>query len=636
MSDTDMHDGMREALNSIKSWLASRPSPATEDKAIISAPDGLRSIGFADLILAKAGPENQESVISCYDYGTQKLKNWVETSHLLAWTSELVTNMTNNKMSLATLDLLRGAKEFPISLAKHHVDECIAIIQSAQNFELGLDIEHPETKGQNYAVTNIMIDDTVAIHDLVLQVFTNLYAHCAVRLIIKSNLYYSSAMATYLVDLMHQSGATGSEIDCVAFDRRESVGSEKFSKCISNKNSKLSTVSIVFKHTDTFAAAQGIIESYFRELYPNTIVLVEEAAYERFVKDWQRYYSNALQIGPRVDGRTIVVDSFNSKVQIDLEAIDIKASHKMPGHVVNVLRFRTLTELLTLLSNLRKIPFISVWNDDILLTREFCLRLNQCNEFWVNHLPKSLAQRRYCEEMLHLYYDSFCNEMTGIYNSIVSQFGDDVEQLKKVYATFMKKDAFTRSSLLLKTYTSMISKNKSLKNGISVNGAISRLKRFQQNLVQQTKIAYHGNSFIETMLKPVGMAMYYIREENVIKSKPLMLELIFKNLLLGNAVLFVCPPSTLGARFSFENDHVIPFKMLNEVLPDMSRLSLEDFEVGATSKLVKQCPKGVHAIEIVPDMSHETLEAITVAFGSRPKSIWYPDVEQINYWSNES
>lgn len=575
--------------------------------------------------------------MNCHDFHTQKPKSWCELSHLVEWSFEFIKAIKNNRSSLSTLELLRGANEYPISLARFHVEESINVVQSAVTFEAGLDIQHPDTRGSNYAVNNILVEDSTCLQDIVRQTFACLYSKCVVRLVVKTNSYYPAIITAFIVDLMHSSGANPSEVNCVAFDRRESIGNERFAKPLSpNKQSKLSTIATVFKQTDTFAAAQGIIESYFRDQYPNLIVLVEESVYERFIQDWQRFYSHAMHIGSRLDERTTVVDSFNEKVQVDLAAIDLKASHKMTGNVISVLKFRTLNELTNLLGNLRKVPYLSIWNDDVLLAREFCLRLNLCSEFWINHVPKSLTYHKFTEDLLNYYYDTVAEDMTYIYNSVYAQFSEEAETLRKTQATFMKKDGRLRLGLVLQSFISVITKCKSLRNGSSVGESVARLKRFQlANLLRMSAIEGTGSRF-ETHYKPVGLAILMVREDGSIKNKPALLELIFKNLLLGNAVLLACPPNTLGARFALDNDHILPFKMVHESLPDISRLSLDaTLEQNELSVSKKQCPKNTYAIEILPEMGSEQYEALTLALGSRRKSVWYPDIEQSNYWTNE-
>lgn len=619
--------------DSLKTWLSSRSVPDAAETTTVSAPEGLRSIGFPDLVLEKLGTQHYDLIAHSHDINTNKPKIWTELNHLVEWSTEFSKNLKNNKSSLVSLELIRGSNEYPISLAKFHVEEAIGIVDCALNFEVGIDIQHPNTRGQNYAVANILVDDSTALHEIVRQVFTSLFSKCLVRLVVKTNHFYSSALAAYLVDLMHQSGATISEINCLAFDRRETLGNERFTKSlIPSKNSKLSVIAIVFKQTDTFAAAQGIIESYFRERYPNLLVLTEEAVYERFIRDWQRYYSHAIHIGSRLDTRTTVTESFNAKVQIDLEAIDIKTSHKMPGNIINVLKFRTLAELMSMLAQLRKVPYMTIWNDDILLSREFCLRLNQCHEFWLNHVPSVLSGRRFPIDMLNNFYDTVADEMTIIYNSVYSQFPDDIEHLKKLQSNFLKRDSRMRMSMILHTYLSIISKSKSLKNGSTVGESVARLRRFIA--VNENKISVEPEaSRIEYTLRPVGLAILWVREENSVKSKALLFEFIFKNLLLGNAVLLVCPHNTLGARFSMDN-HLLPFIMVHEAVLDMSRLSLDESVcLSEVSAAKRQCPKNSYAVEITSEMTSDSYETIAVALGARYKTIWYPDSEQVDYWS---
>lgn len=618
----------------LATWLASRKNLSTDATVIISAPDSVRPLGIADLKLEKFQAHHQDGILFCFDNVTSKPKSWTELGHLVAWSSEFLTALETNKQGLAVLELLRGTNsEYPISVANFHVEEAINVVQSAISFELGLDMQHPDTRGQNYGLENVLIEDSINLHDIIRQVFTCLFSKCAVNLVVKSNQFFSAALTAYIVDLMYESGATNSEVKCIAFERRDSIGNERFIKCLgANRSSKLSTIAAVFKQTDTFAAAQGIIESYFREQYQNLIVLVEESAYERFVKDWQRYYSHAIHIGSRYDSRTTVVDTLNSKVQIDLSAIDIKASHKMSGHVINVLKFRTLSELCSLLGNLRKVPYMSVWNDDVLLSREFCLRMSLCNEFWLNHVPRSLSGRKFPYDMLNYYSDKAAEDMTNIYNSVNAQFADELEQLKRLQTTFTKKDSRLKTMLILQAFTSLVTKSKSLKNGASVTEALNRLKRFQLGSLQRISTLEPEDSRIETVMKPVGIAIFLVREESQVKSKAVLVEFIFKNLLLGNAVLVVCPANTLGVKFSFENDHVIPFKMVHESMPDISRLSLDNSIEENESVVKKQCPKNTYAIEILPEMNSETCEAMTIALGSRATSIWYPNAEQAKYW----
>lgn len=635
MIEAEVNDELRASLDNIKAWLAGRPGPNQDvEKAIVGAPEGLRSIGFADLNLEKVGPQHMDGVV--YNQENEKPKNWTELSHLVEWSREFLTVLSNNKQTLSALELIRGLNEYPISLARYHVEEAIDVVKSALEFDVGLDIVHPDTRANNHAIDNVLIEDSAGLHDIVKRVFTCLFSKCLIRLVVKTNNFYSAALTAYLVDLMHKSGASTSEVDCVAFDKRESLGSERFSKCIaSSKCSKLSIVAAVFKQTDTFAAAQGIIESYFREQFRNLIVLVEESAYDRFIKDWQRYYSHAIHIGSRLDNRTTVVDTFNNKVQIELAAIDMKASHKMAGNVINVLKFRTLNEFLTLLGSLRKVPYMTVWNDDILLSREFCLRINQCQEFWINHIPKGLTGRHFPEEMLNFYSETVAPDMANIYNSVYTEFSDEVEQLKRLQSTFLKKDFHLRTTLIIQAYIAAITKSKSLRNGGTVGESVARLKRFQQSSLQKSSV-HNGSSRIETISKPVGMAILLVREESVIKSKAVLAEFVFKNLLIGNAVMLVCPVNTLGAKFVLDNSHVIPFKMVNESVPDISRLSLDSSpEVPDTPTTKKVCPKNTFAIEVLPEMNNEACETITMALGVRRKSIWYVSVDQTNYWSNE-
>jgi len=618
----------------MQGWLAARKAPESEDRVVIGAPDNLRSIGFPDIILPKLNQEHLETVVSAIDYSSQKPKQFIELKHLIGWSNEFVHSLENNQDGLATLELLRGVNEIPISLARFRVKECVKVVSSAASFDVNLVVQHPDSRGTTYAITNILIEDYVCLHDIVRQIFACLYSKSLVRLVVKSNSFYSAAVVTYLMDLMHSSGATPSEISCYAFEKREAIGNERFQKPYPpNKLSKLSVVAVVFKETDTFAAAQGILESFFRDQYSNLIVLVEELSYERFIQDWQRYYSFALMIGPRLDERTSVVESVNAKVKIDLSAIDIKMAHKMAGTVINVLKFRGSSDLLSLLSSFRKIPVMSIWNNDILLARELCLRINQCSEFWINHKPLSLAGRKLSEDILGFYCDTVAEDMVFIYNSVYSQFAEEAEQLRKLSLAFGKKNESVRKMLIFSSFVSIIETCKTLRVGSSVAESVARLKRFESAYLHRISMPGDGESLIETFYKPTGLAILHVREEGNLKNKAALLEMVFKNLIVGNAVLLACPAGIFGAKFAFNNDHVVPFKMVHETLPDISRLSLEaSIEISETSMCKKTCPKNTYAIEILPDMNEDYCETITVALGTRRKSIWIPDSEEANYW----
>lgn len=616
--------------------MVSRPNSEVEDSVTISAPEGLRSLGFADLTLEKYTIQHQDIIVYCHDTDTTKSKNWTELVHLVSWSENFLEAMEANKSTMAVLELLKGSNEYPISKAKFLIEEAKDIVSSAINFETGLDIRHPDTRGQVYAVTNILVDDSNGIHDIIRQVFMCLFSKSMVRLIVKSSQYFSSIVVALIVDLMYQSGATSSEVKCLTFDKRDSLGSEmKFVKTIaSSKSSKLSVISVVFKQTDTFAAAQGIIESYFREQYPNLIVMVEESAYERFVRDWQRYFSHAVHIGSRLDGRTTIVDTFNSKVQINLEAIDIKQSHKMTGYVINVLKFKTLSELSTLLGNLRKVPTMSLWNDDILLLREFCLRINQCQEFWLNHVPASLAGCRFPFDSMALYADIVAPDMTDTYNSVASEFYEELELVRKLQSQFMKKYLRLRTMLVLQAYISVLTKNKSFRNGLSVEESVARLKRFQMGSLHRMSAANARDSRIEIIGKPVGLAIVLIRSELSQKSKVVLADFIFKNLILGNGVFVVYPSGSMDSKFTSENDHIIPLRVVRDVVPDISRLSLDasiDTQESCSNR--KQCPKNTYAVELSSEMTTDECDAITTSLGIRYRTIWYSDVESAKYWS---
>lgn len=335
----------------------------------------------------------------------------------------------------------------------------------------------------------------------------------------------------------------------------------------------------------------------------------------------------------------------------------------MGNFCLNVLKFRNLADFSSLLGNLRKVPYMTIWNDDLLFSRQLCLRTNICQEFWLNHVPKHLAQRRLSNDMLNFYARTIAPDMADLYNCVAQEFSEDMEAVRKMQGQFIKKDPKLRTNIILQAYSSLLAKNSSLKNGLTPSESIARLRRFQMSTLHSlAPISEPGESRIEIIRKPVGLAVLIVRDlENSIKSRQILVEFIFKNLLIGNGVLLVCPCNTLGAKFGLDNDHIIPFKMVHDTVPDISRLSLNEMNGPAscaetgdgpdnvnngeqelqsqlldTSLLKKQCPCNSFAVEMLPEMSSSACETITVSVGTRTKEIWFPDSDNYNYWSADT
>lgn len=639
----------------------------------IKPSENVAEFGFSSLKLEKFELIHNDGIIYLGEYESNgKSKDWATITHLVEWSTEFINKLRSNRQQLAALELLKGnTGDVPFTVANYYVSEAISIIESAVCFDFGVPMIHPDTKFGTRAIENILVEDTNSIQEILRQVFMCLFSECSVRLVVKSNQFCTSVLSTYLVELMHSCGATNNEIRVLANKRRESSDSFRLSKTIqSNRLSSMSVVAIVFAKTDTFAAAQGILDAYFREMYPNLIVFVEEAAYANFVRDWQRYYSHALVIGPRLDPKTMVTEALNGKLRIDLTAIDVRAAHKIAGNVINMIRFRNLAELISLLSNLRKIPFMSLWHDDSLLLRDLCIDINSCTHFWLRHLPCAPAGRRFGNDIIDNYGDWLSQTNVNIYNSLNFKFNEEIENLRKLQTSFMRKDIRLRHKLVLGAYISVISKCKSLRNGNSVTNSVTKLRRFVEQVHNLNDLS-PGDSRIESLAKPVGLALLHVVANNsssgappghgnnlvvgdevdkdkagsaTMRLKYQLTDFVFKNLLLGNAVLVCCPSNTFGARFNVENDHIIPFKMVSDSsgLPDISRLSLDASinlneackSVGACAK--KQCPKNTYAVEVSLNCPNngDYLEAMLMSLGTRRRFIWYPDAIQTDYWTD--
>lgn len=610
-----------------------RKPKLTNDPISIRVTESLKSFGVVDLTVNKFEQTQQDRIVYSLDSETTKPKEWTELSHLNKWICKFMELFKSSRKEIVALELIRMNKEHPLTLATYHVDEAISIIKTAASFKIPLDVVHPDTMGHNYAADNVLVEDAHSVVDIIREILIRLYSRCVVRLVVKIGYFYSSALSAFIVDLMHQAGATTAEIQVYAHDRRESICSERLTTMMTpNKLCKQSVFAVAFAATDLFAAVSGIIEGYFREQYPNLVVLVEEGAYSKFIKYWQHYYSHTLNIGSRLDDKVTVVDTFNEKVTIDLSAIDIRQSYKMTGNVINILRFRTLDECLSLINHLRKIPLMSVWNDDVLLTREFCSRINQCEQFWVNNMPKYHHAGRLPEILYRHHYDILADDMAVLYDKIYTQYQDNIEALQKMRLNFIKKDISLRNRLIFSAYLNTLNKYKSFKNGSTDNDIIARQQNFM-NIFQTIREDGKGNRCVEEITSPIGMIIIHVAEEiTTVKQKVLLLELIIKNLLLGNAVLVHCPPSTLAVKFSLENDHIIPFQMIIDETLDitLSNLTLDSSLSGR-----KKCPPNTSVVKFDTSFTSEMMGGKIRALCCKKKLLWLSTTDRFDYWSSK-
>lgn len=644
----------RDTIEYLKTWLSNRKQPGDQidhyqSNVVIHPPSNMRSLGFPDLHLNR------------FNGSPMKITQSNDFNLLFKWTSELLKLMQANKCCLEAIELMRH--NYSKRIAQFHVQEAINFVQGALCYDVSFDAT------VNVANHVTVEDPQTPIQEIVGKLCICLFAKSPVKIIAKVNHYYTCLLAAFLVDMIHEAGVVAGLIQLFVYDpRRDSTNLDDLSAsncgpASLSKVSKLSIVSICLHDLDANLACNCILESYMREVYySNMIVLVEESIYEKFVLNWSTNYEKIV---------TSKNNNNSWQIEVDLNSIDLKSAHRMVGHCINIIKFRSIEELCKLLGKLRKIPYLQLWTNQYLMAQELCTGhnyLDQCHEFWINHLPTNILGRKFDDYLLKYFKDSLRTNMNETYSEIFHYYEDDILEVKKLQNAFMSTSKQVsqskRIARVLRIYLNLISKSKSTKQtNLTIGESVAKMRRFQSNLLESKINEIPGESRIETLLKPIGLSILVIRNEACIKSKYILVEFIFKNFLLGNGVLLVCPQTILGLRFPIElikRNH-LPFRIIDSTKNIHSSIqinqneSLEalDSELAAAAHCSQQlqqqqlessldsglnislvqpakrdmkCPKNVYAIELKEtELTSDRVDAMILALGAKRKTVWYPD-----------
>lgn len=634
----------RDTIECLRTWLSNRKQSTDEidhyqSNLVIHPPSQMRSLGFPDLHLSKFTDSPRKATSSPYDF-----------NKLFKWIMELLRLARTNKPCLEAIECMRYS--YNKRIAQFHVQEAINFVQGALCYDVSFDAT------VNLANHVTIEDPQTPIQEIMGKLCVCLFAKSPIRIVAKFNHYYTCLLSAFLVDMIHEAGVPAGLIQLFVYDpRKESAANFEVGNSSSNcgptslsKLAKLSTVSICFHDSDTNLACKYTLESYMREVYySNMIFLVEESIYEKFLLDWKNNYE-------------FIVNQDKSttwKIEIDLNCIDLKSANRKLGHCISVIKFRSIEELCDLLSKLKKIPYAQLWTNRYLLAQEICTNRNylgQCLEFWVNHLPINILGRKFDDYLLKYFKDSLKEKMNETYADIFHYHEDDISEVKKLQAAFMgrKVNQSERIARVLRVYLNLIGKSKSTKQvGMSIGESVAKMKRFQLAELNNTTREIPGESRIQSLLGPVGLAILVVRNEigiNCTKCKHVLVEFIFKNLLLGNGVILVCPPTTLGLRFPFDLMKKIhlPFRMIDSTKFDYSiqinelnesfnesttQQQLEgSIDSGLNTSLMQQtrkqmkCPKNVYALELKEaELTSDKVDAMILALGAKRRTIWHPD-----------
>lgn len=372
---------------------------------------------------------------------------------------------------------------------------------------------------------------------------------------------------------------------------------------------------------DVPTAIKQTLKAYARDFgHPNLILFVEETIYRIFEQNWQVLFGKIIS----------QLDSLDIKV--DMNCLDVKLAQNRSGNNIYIVQFRSIIDLSKLIGKLRKIDQIQFWTEDFLFAREICLclkNLNCCDNFWLNRLPlthdilennMSIQMDTIKDSTTTKTNDISKNSYIGLdesiyeaYSNVIHDCDIQLNRIKKLQEYFVSKNSETnRVGIILRAYLRLISKFKSLKNQtITIEESLSRLKRFHMSHSDIiTEIAGQENLLVESIIRPIGIALIVAPSESNLKSKWLLVELIFKNLILGNGVVLACHPNALGSRFPMEfiTSYKIPFEMvhLNVIQTEDIETSFDDsHEISSLNQSdLQSTPKSKHETSIKSLQKH--------------------------------
>lgn len=640
-----MHQLDEASLGPVRAWLSSRQVPNDNighyQANVVVRPSGAAAaLALPDLHLTRYARHSPTA-----DHQTVHRPH---LGQLVKWLNEFVCQLREHRDQLHTLEQI--ANGFRSQLAEFHVQEAIGLVASSLCLDVALDVRLDRAECAPARPGEHSILDTLRL------VLVRLFVRAPVSLVLDQAHYPGCLLAAYLVDLMHKSGAP-----------RHHVGlfvQESGARATGEPTPTGQAVFVCLANADVHQVPAVILETYLREpACPNAIVLVEESAYGSFVDAWRHNFSRALQAS----------DLQLLEIAVDLNSIDVGVARRTQGRCINVVRFRSLDELHKLTGSLRRVAHVQLWTSDHLVARELCLgaanRLGPCQEFWLNHLPACLAGARFPDQLLAFYADTLRGPpMDECYSGALHEHGAQINRLRRQQVAFARHSNSARARLVLGAYVRLVAKLKSLKpTGVSAAEAVARLRRFQwaaSGLAPELA----GGSRVETAWRPTGLAILLLASKACVKSRSVVAEFVFKNLLVGNAVLLVCPPDLLGPRFPADLLAAgrLPFGLVHAGAPQAgagawpplasapggspaapspgqtagqleqegsSAWGSADSGLDITGGSVElrrrvRCPKSVYALELRQaddELTSERVETLVTALGCRRRSLWYPD-----------
>lgn len=685
------------SIETIRTWLSNRGANETFDLLVC---DSKYNLNMPDLYLEEYNKDMM---------ARPNMSKMAKLDQLMECLGEFARQLREHRQELETLEQISNG--FQRQLAKFHVQEALNLMSSC----LCLD-EFVDIKLNRQDCVYLRGKSQWTCDEIICQVLLRLFSLSSVDLIADTDLYGNCLLVAYLVDLMHMSGLPKDQVRLYAREGtssgRQSVGEPTRLSHLSPPATPDTIVNTTQQTTTTTTnsqvvyiclanvvsiqvASSCILDSYLRDLNnnQNAIVLIEESIYNLFVEFWRQNYSKLLKEND---------DLKLLSISVDLNSIDIGVARKCQGSCINMIKFRSLDELNKLISSLRKISYVQLWTRDDSLARELCMSrgnnnnnrfsssMRRCPEFWLNHLPATLSGRKFPHTLLDHCRDTLRgDQMNEHYSDLSYQFGHQIEQLKRQQLVFVRKYShLKRGHLIMDSYLKLISKFKSMKQmGISVEDAYAKMKRFHQQVSRcyydwPTDETSAHESIIEHNLKPTGLAILSLRgKNNVVKSKSVIIEFVYKNLLIGNAVLVVLTENLLGLRFpaNLLSARKLPFELIDlskSLSPQLdeslygpvgqstptlqvagqshvsftstacnstssSRLSscwsdtpdsgvntsLQPIDESPRPRKPLKCPSGVYVIqfgEFREELTSELVDLFVVSLGCRRRSLWLP------------
>ncbi|KAI1289221.1 hypothetical protein HDE_08722 [Halotydeus destructor] len=128
---------------------------------------------------------------------------------------------------------------------------------------------------------------------------------------------------------------------------------------------------VIFEACDLHSAVQRTIESIPLVPGSNWTLFVEQSIHGKFVAKFREQWSRLAVSG--------------GDVRINYEAIDVeKLLDQLNIPLVNVVQFRTNSELLSLSNHFPSFNAMSIWTSNITLGLELCKKMTSCFYFWLN------------------------------------------------------------------------------------------------------------------------------------------------------------------------------------------------------------------------------------------------------------